>query len=58
MDWREYIHSDPEILVGKPALKIRAKERIFDVICRYTRWSGLMQFLANENRVSSLKTSR
>ena len=21
MDWREYIHSDPEILSGKPAIK-------------------------------------
>ena len=21
MDWREYIHSDPEVLVGKPTIK-------------------------------------
>ncbi len=21
MDWREYIHSDPEVLLGKPAVK-------------------------------------
>ena len=31
MDWREYIHSDPDMLAGKPAVKgTRVAERVLN----------------------------